>query len=196
MNIKATGLNLLLIVSLMIFSSCIGRKRGEQQTVREYTPKQNSLLSNGWEFPDTVENGELGEEYGVKPIIGLQDNYFDIEIGSGYDVAIKIIDASSNRCIRYVFVNENNTATINEIPQGQYYLKIAYGRDWMEKEDSIRLGKFTYNAFYERSRNVFDFGKKNSQGIINYKLSLRVRKGIGENNFKTTPINEQEFYKN
>lgn len=107
MNIKATGLNLLLIVSLMIFSSCIGRKRGEQQTVREYTPEQNSLLSNGWEFPDTVENGELGEEYGVKPIIGLQDNYFDIEVGSGYDVAIKIIDASSNRCIRYVFVNEN-----------------------------------------------------------------------------------------
>ena len=51
-------------------------------------------------------DGELPSSYGVKPKYGLQDNYFDINMGEGCDIAVKIIDLSNDRCIRYIFVSE------------------------------------------------------------------------------------------
>lgn len=162
----------------------------------ELTPSQEKMMDKGWIMPDSVEEGELPADYGVKSVYGLQDNYFDITVGKGFDVALKIIDASTNNCIRYIYVNENTTVTVNSIPQGIYYLKLAYGKDWMEKKDSITLGKFTRQVFYERSKDTFDFGKKNAQGIINYVLRLNIKDGTRLNNFRTQPISERDFFKN
>lgn len=99
-----------------------------------------------------------------------------------------------HKCIRYIFVPEGQTVTVNEIPQGKYYLKLAYGNDWMVKtEGNYTLGKFTKNAFYEKSTNIFDFGMKNSTQIVNYKLEINVIDGSAKNNFQTIAINETEF---
>lgn len=141
-----------------------------------------------------LENQDFPEKYGVKPIMGLQDNYFDIIIGKGFDVAIKIVSCETNQPVRYVYVKENSTYTTSQIPQGKYYLKIAYGSDWMEPQDSVEIGRFTRNAFYEKSKDVFDFGKKNQQQVVNYELKLNVQDGTALNNFKTQPINAAEFF--
>ena len=87
--------------------------------------------------------------------------------------------------------------TITQIPQGRYYLKLAYGCDWMQfvDRDSI-IGKFTRNALYEKSASPYDFGKKYSTGLINYSLELNVTDGSIENNFETVAISEAEFDKN
>lgn len=104
------------------------------------------------------------------------------------------MDVETDRCIRFVFVNENSTATVSQIPQGKYYLKLAYGRDWMQHDtDSVTVGKFTTHVFYEKSRNVFDFGRKNSLREVNYELKINVRNASAENNFSTEPISESEF---
>ena len=57
------------------------------------------------------------------------------------------------------------------------------------------VGKFTRNAFYEKSREYYDFGKKNSMQEINYDLRINVREEVGMNNFETSPISEEEFLK-
>lgn len=45
------------------------------------------------------------------------------------------------------FFNNNKSDTIKAV----YYLKIAYGYDWMEKyEDGMTHGKFTRNRYYEK----------------------------------------------
>ena len=117
-------------------------------------------------------------------------------MGEGYSVAVKIVDAQTDKCIRYAVVPENSTTTVTQIPQGRYYLKLAYGKDWMELQtDSVIIGKFTRNAFYERSRQMYDFGKKNSMQEINYDLRINVREEAGMNNFETSPISEEEFLK-
>ena len=36
-------------------------------------------------------------------------------------------------------------------------------------------GKFTRNCYYEKSVDVFDFGKKNSQHTINYILNINIQ---------------------
>lgn len=162
---------------------------------REKSEYQEELMRDGWIF-ESLSDTELGEEYGIKPVYGLQDNYFDITMGEGFNVAVKIVDAVTDRCIRYVVVSENSTTTVSQIPQGRYYLKLAYGQDWMElSTDSMRIGKFTKNAFYERSRQIYNFGKKNSLEQVNYELRINVQDASGMNNFETTPISEEEFLK-
>ncbi len=43
------------------------------------------------------------------------------------------------------------------IPQGKYYLKLAYGKDWMEYDngDGTLSAKFTSNVTYDRSTDIF-----------------------------------------
>lgn len=96
----------------------------------------------------------------------------------------------------YVYVAENSTTTVQEIPQGIYYLKLAYGYDWMSLgENGEKIGKFTRNVSYERSQDTFDFGLKNSIEERNFSLEINVVDSKLENNFLTTPINEEEFLK-
>lgn len=178
---------------MALLSSCslVGKdKQGDNNVV---TPVQETMMSNGWEL-STPEGGDFDESMGIKPVYGLQDNYFDITIGKGFSVAVKIMSQKEHKCIRYIFVPEGQTVTVNEIPQGKYYLKLAYGNDWMVKtEGNHTLGKFTKNAFYEKSTNIFDFGMKNSTQIVNYKLEINVIDGSAKNNFQTIAINKTEF---
>lgn len=181
----------IMALGLLTLTSCHHRG-GQNETMAEPTPTQQKLLDAGWtvETPDE----DLTEEYGIKPIYGIQDNYFDIAIGSGCNVAVKIVDLRTDKCIRYVYVAENSTTTVQEIPQGVYYLKLAYGYDWMELDtETGKIGKFTRNVSYERSQDTFDFGVKNSRDEINYRLEINVIDSILENNFLTCPINEEEF---
>ena len=141
----------MLFCSALILAGCNNAAKPTQQA-HENSEYQEQLMRDGWTYEE-LSDSELGEEYGVKPIYGIQDNYFDITMGEGYNVAVKIVDAQTNKCIRYAVVSENSTTTVTQIPQGRYYLKLAYGRDWMELQtESAIIGKFTRNAFYEKSR--------------------------------------------
>lgn len=161
------------------------------------SPQQEALVADGWYIPKTTPAGELSKEYGIKSKYGQLDNYFDIQIGDGCDVAVKIVDAATDKCIRYVFVPENSTENIQMIPQGKYYLKLAYGKDWMEYDngDGTLSGKFTSNVSYGRSVSVFDFGKKNSSNIVSYVLQINVVNSTLQNNFGTVEITEDDFMK-
>lgn len=83
-------------------------------------------------------------------------------MGNGCYVAIKIMNKTTDECICYVYVPESSTVNIQMIPQGECYLKLAYGKGWMEYEnvDGTVVGKFTDNISYEKSVDTFDFGAK------------------------------------
>lgn len=182
-----------LCISMSLFASCTSKTRIDSQVETTPTALQDSLLQHRWS-QNAPESGDMDETYGIKPIYGIQDNYFDIHIGEGSCVAVKIVNAESNQPVRYVYVPEGETVTVNQIPQGMYYLKLAYGKDWMEcDEDSVRRGKFTRNVFYEKSASAYDFGRKNSQSLINYTLEINVVNGDATHGFKTVAITEEEF---
>ena len=187
----------LFIISIaVILSSCNNKTSSVKVDEDGNNSLQENLIKEGWVF-DSPLGGDLGDEYGVKPIYGVHDNYFDITIGEGCSVAIKIMDVTSGKCIRYVYVPENETVTVTEIPQGQYFLKLAYGKDWMENDtDSITQGKFTKKAFFEKSTESYNFGKKNTGDFVNYSLKINVVDETTENNFTTVSISEDEFNKN
>lgn len=187
----------LLSVSLLIcIAGCLGHTNRDVATdTNTLSQQQEALIDEGWYFPKDKPSGELSKEYGVKNKYGQQDNYFDIQIGTGCDVAVKIVDASTDKSIRYVFVPENTTENIQMIPQGKYYLKLAYGNDWMEFDngDGSLSGKFTRNVSYDKSIDIFDFGKKNSSSIVSYVLQINIDNSQLHNNFETVSISEADF---
>lgn len=177
-------------------AGCAVRPSHEEESVSsEPSDYQTQLIDAGWYFPQTIPCGELAKEYGVKSRYGQHDNYFDIEIGQGCNVAVKIVDAATDRCIRYVLVPENTSVNIQMIPQGQYYLKLAYGKGWMEYDngDGTLEAKFTEDVTYDRSVDIFDFGKKNSSNIVSYLLQINIVDSEPHNNFSTIGISEEEF---
>lgn len=181
----------------MAIGGCANNVSNNQSETIALSDSQYKLISEGWYVPKTKPSGELPKEYGVKNKFGQQDNYFDIEIGKGCDVAIKIMDVATDKCIRYVFVPENSSANIQMIPQGKYYLKLAYGKDWMEYDNGNGTlnAKFTSNVTYDRSTDIFDFGKKNSSNVVNYLLQINVVESELQNSFGTIEISESEFMK-
>lgn len=163
---------------------------------QELTADQQELLDQGWTLK-AAQGEDISTSYGITPTYGQQDNYFDIKVGDGYSVAVKIINSQTNQCIRYVFVPEGTTFTVNYIPQGLYYLKLACGKDWMEHADGQRtMGQFTRDVFYEKSNTSYDFGAKNSQDFVNYILEINVKDGQAKNQVHTTTITAEEFNAN
>jgi hypothetical protein len=176
----------------MFIISCGGH---ENAPIEKEIPNevQSHLQEEGWS-QEQPKNGDMPESYGVHTKYGLQDNYFDIQVGKGLNLAIKLIDAQTGECVRYAFVNENTLTTINQIPQGTYYLMVASGFDWMVKEEDGKfVGKFTRRSYYERSLYSYDFGKKNSSEANSYKLEINLVNDELQNNFATEEITEKDF---
>lgn len=185
---------IVLVIVLSIFiSSCGNSKTSNYEVSNNPTEQQQEMLDSGWTF-DTPEEGEFPEIYGVQAEYGTKDNYLDITMGTDYDLVVKIIDCRTKSCVRYIYIPNNTTTTIQDIPQGQYFFKFSYGNDWMSlaTENSIK-GKFTQNVMYEKGRTIFDFGKKNSETNVSYKLEIKVKDHILTKSFETDVISEKEF---
>lgn len=182
--------HLYLMASLLLFA-CGGNQ--SQNANKEITPYQQELIDEGW-LMKTPQEGDMPEEYGISANTGILDNYFDIELGGELDMAIKILDTESDRVIRYVYVPAGSITTVNELPAGKYYLKLTYGKDWMEFNDGNTItGKFTRETNYERSTSVFDFGSKNSLEAISYSLKIHIEQDPRYESFSTVEISEEEF---
>lgn len=137
------------------------------------------------------------------------DNLLRVNVGSGTDVVIKLmkIESYKNECIRIVYIRSGDVYDIKNIPEGQYFLKIAYGKDYRKKKiDGKCYVKFMKHALYEKGTEIFDFHlvkKPNTKvgnsiyenwEIPSFELSLDVIETIGiSQSFNSSGISEAEF---
>lgn len=185
---------LFLVVMSSLLLGCINQNNTNTTSI-VITANQQKLLDEGWGPNSGTKSRDISSEYGITPIYGIQDNYFDVKMGVGSDLVLKIIDLSKNKCIRYIYVQENSEYTISQIPQGKYKLLIAYGKNWMTlQKDGKAMGKFADNVYYEQSLDIFDFGKKNTRDLINYLLEINVQLDEQKTNFNTEEISEEDFF--
>lgn len=127
------------------------------------------------------------------------ENHLKIQVGYNTDVVVKMMRKSTygDRCIRVVYVNGGDTYFMKNIPEGIYYLKIAYGKDYRQSiVDNKCYIKFIKNAIYEKGTETMDFNViKTSQGtsVPYFELFLDVVTTIDAKKFKTGNISEAEF---
>jgi hypothetical protein len=155
-----------------------------------------SLIADGYKKID-VKTGQMTGCYNFTPIRGDVDNYLEVKVGGGTDVVIKVMNLRTNRCVRYVFINSRTTHRIRHIPEGRYYLKIAYGKDWFAKEENGRcVGKFLRNPLYEKGDDILNFTvRENEDGYLipSYQLRLDVISTNTMNSFDSHRISADEF---
>lgn len=182
-----------ILLAIILVASCHSRTSIENTS--SLTVLQEQMIEEGWKLGNP-EQGDLPEEYGVTAQLGIVDNYFDIELGGDADMVIKIVNIETDETVRYLFVPHDSRTTINEIPAGKYYLKFAYGNDWMSHTDGYHTeGKFTKNTIYEKSNDSFDFGSVGSLESVSYSLKIRIEEDQRYEDFSTIAITEEEFYK-
>lgn len=159
--------------------------------------EKQQLISEGWEEKG-MENGLMPSCYNFKPKTDKSiDNSLEINVGGGTDVVVKLMNVKSEKCIRYVFINSGSSYQIRNIPQGVYYLKIAYGKEWLSKvENNQCVGKFIRNPMYEKGEDTMDFTiQKTYDGysIPSFRLSLDVVSSNLQNSFSSHNISENDF---
>jgi len=147
-----------------------------------------------------VANGELYGCNDFKPRYNKGfNNKLIITVGSNASVAVKLIDYSTDKCVRYVFINKSSTYSIKNIPEGRYYLKIAYGEDWRIMEgQSNCTGRFSRNTLFKKGSEILDYNLVNSANgyqVPSYSLKLDIIfTEDNMNTFSTEKINETDFY--
>ena len=155
-----------------------------------------------WEKKD-YESGATPDCENLTPEFDYDiDNYLKISVGSNTDVVVKLMKISSygDRCIRMAYIRSNETFYIKNVPEGKYYLKIAYGKDWRQNIiGSQCVGKFIKNAKYEKGDEILDFNiQKTYKGksIPYFELSLDIiMTKYPDNTYNSDNITESEFNK-
>lgn len=124
-----------------------------------------------------------------------------MNVGSNTDVVVKLMKkniSSEDICIRIVFIRSGQSFKIENVPEGDYYLKLAYGKDWRQKiVDNQCFGKFMINAHYEIGKQKLNFNKSQNgdyERIPSFELSLDVvTTKIKKSNYNSNQISEAIF---
>lgn len=136
------------------------------------------------------------------------DNKLLIRVGNNADVVVKLMNYYDN-CIRIAYIKSGDTYAIKNIPEGFYYLKIAYGKDFRKyTQDGKCIVKFMVDATYKRGSEKLDFykikGPNTYEGnyevehwqVPSYQLELNTTFTKGSfNTFKSNKITETDFNK-
>ncbi len=133
-------------------------------------------------------------------------NHLRIEVQRDYDVLVKIVDINLNESIRTVYIPAQTTYTIRNIPQGQYRIKMAQGKNLMTLREDNCVYKFKTDGRYLKASGILDFtasviteaaGPNNRRTITqypNHEIKLYTTHTIiSGGNFGLHSISEGEF---
>lgn len=167
-----------------------------------------SLIVSSFAFSQEADFEEISYKTGEKPKCLLSaekydykiENFLKIVVGRNTNVIVKVHNTVNDECIRTVFINPGESYEIKYIPEGIYYLKIAFGNFWMEKKlaDNKCEGKFQQEVYYKKGEKPLDFNTvktENGIKIPNFELKLEIYKLNKKNEYKSTQITEEEFFK-
>ncbi len=106
------------------------------------------------------------------------DNYLKVTNGKNSEVIVKLINSETNKSIRLIHLKRNTTYSLKNIPEGLYYLTIAYGDDLEIKTEGDQcIPYFKTNPLYEKDENILDYTTNTSDqgfGVPSYNLTLDV----------------------
>jgi curved DNA-binding protein CbpA len=176
------------------YNTINGKKESNVEEI--FLQERNKLINEGW-IEAKIKNGQFPSCYNFISQKSKIDNFIEVQVGGGTDVAIKVMNFETDICIRYVFINSSSTYKIRNLPEGKYYLKIAYGKKWFFKNENGQcIGKFLQMPIYKKGEEIMDFTIKyleNTYSIPSFRLSLDVASSNNLNTFDSKKITEGDF---
>ncbi|MCQ2227056.1 MAG: hypothetical protein MJZ01_03975 [Bacteroidales bacterium] len=112
-----------------------------------------------------IKTGDSPKQYGIKPVFEKSiDNYMEITTSAETEVVANVMKMSSetysfaDTCIRIVYIGTGSRYLIKNIPEGRYYLKVAYGRNFGRSivDGKENVGFRDYRIF-EIVQTIYDF---------------------------------------
>lgn len=130
----------------------------------------NHQLSNGMSAPCQVSQADYDASI---------DNFLRV-LGSNHsDMYVKLINKKTEQIVREVFIKAGTTFNIRNIPQEEYYVKIAYGKN--PQTDENCQFRFEKELGYEQPSHVFNYyNRLASRGLVIpcFELNLRRDKEV------------------
>ena len=136
------------------------------------------------------------------------DNELIIRVGNNSDAVVKLM-TYSDVCIRISYIKGGDSYTMKNIPLGDYYLKIAYGKDFRKStNDNQCIVKFLRDPVYKKGEKNLKFEKTRKENKViggkeysNYDISYfeltlnnEFEKGISKGKtFNSKKITEKDF---
>ncbi len=157
-------------------------------------------------------SANTGDNYNCENIQPQYDtsinNELIISVGNSSDAVVKLMNYSGV-CIRISYIKSGEKYSMKNIPLGDYYLKIAYGKEFRKlTQDNQCIVKFLRDAVYEKGDQKLEFRKTKigtktigdreytNYDISYFELSLNLEfvKGFGKgDNFNSKKISESDF---
>ncbi len=169
----------------------------ESQPIYEEPKSPAQLLEDEGYSRSDYNNGNMPKCYNYNPQTGEYRSTLNISVGRGTDVVVKLMDYYSDICVRYVYVNAGTRFSIGYVPEGRYYLKLAYGRNFYTKNENGKcIGKFLDNALYKKGDQILDFNVQQTfdgVSVPSYDLQLDVKTTDRANGLSSFNISEDSF---
>lgn len=146
----------------------------------------------------TLQDGEINQCLRIEEQHNKElENFLRIVVSESTDVIVKLMNFYTRQCIRAVFIQAGNTFSIENIPEGQYFLKIAYGQEPGQIIENNRCKiRFRKNAIYEKGKEILNYNLRRSDGgyeVPSYELFLDVVNPHEGQRYEATKIDEVAF---
>lgn len=115
------------------------------------------------------------------------------------DAVICLIEKRTEAVVRNVYIRSKEKHTIDHIPNGDYYIKVYYGKKWSAHKTVANgiKGGFTEKEIFEvynEKHKSFEMTQYIEDAKVYY-TQYQVQLGGNEKNYKNYNIQPQEFFK-
>ena len=196
---KITSVAVILIV-VLIFAAYFGNKGrkfpAKDPVFSRHLPNKDLVTSDS---NTNVNNYGFypGYPYNYNPAYEFRSgNFLRLNLDYTSDAAVKLMDSTTNECIRYVYIKAGTFFIIEDIPDGKYYTMVTYGSDWKDSLSEGRyIEKFSKNAVYKKGSFIFNFNKDMKEAVPQTVYLDPDRSLKNNSEYPEINITEEEFEK-
>ncbi|MBN1349547.1 hypothetical protein JXJ21_09070, partial [candidate division KSB1 bacterium] len=123
-------------------------------------------------------------------------NWVEFLNSNEYDAVICLVEYYSDITIRHKYIQSGTTLRMDNIPNGNYYIKGYFGKDWNPYKrllDGRIRGGFDTNPHFSKSLSYNDAFELVDDGYKYTTLQITIKPIIGGNLYQV-PINESDFF--
>ena len=111
-----------------------------------------------------LKTGDVPAGFKVKPLLDKKINtWFAVRLGGSTDAIVKLCrmqgdtPSAGDEVARVAFVKNGESFTFRNLPEGKYYIEVAYGNNYSRNVKNKKLFRFTNDEYFVRLKEVLDF---------------------------------------